>query len=291
MTGYGAGTAEDGGTLVEVEIYSVNHRGLSVQINGPREWGALESELTPLLRQKMDRGKLSVSISASRVSSSGKETVDWESVDKRVGEFREARRRFGETEASGDSIPPEVLYRILHDSAQDGQAPEWESTRQAVFDATGKALSGLITMRTEEGMRLAGDFVHRTDILRKLLADIKERDKGRIPNHRDALLARLKEMKLELDVTDERVAREVAFFADRSDISEEITRVESHLTALAQCFDCDQPTGRRLEFLLQEILREFNTMGSKSSLPGISTAVIDGKQEIEKLREQAANIE
>lgn len=291
MTGYGSGSSEHGGVRVESEIHSVNHRGLAVQVYGPREWGAAENELTTLFREKLSRGKVTVTLNVSRVDAAGRSTVDWSVVEERVNLFREAYRRFGKSGETDISVPPDVLYRILGDSQQDSSTPLWDDCRTPVLTAADEALTGLVRMRVDEGFRLRKDFEHRAKILGDLLGTIREHDAHRIPNHRDALLNRLKEMNLELDPTDERVAREVAFFADRSDISEETARVDSHLVALEECFSASDPTGRRIEFLLQEILREFNTMGSKATLPEISNAVIDAKQEIEKLREQAANIE
>jgi uncharacterized protein (TIGR00255 family) len=146
-------------------------------------------------------------------------------------------------------------------------------------------------MRAEEGARLLEEFLLHIRLLRDALTRITKLDRGRTIHHRDALLARLRQMNLELDLEDERVVREVAFLADRGDISEEITRIGSHLDALSETASSEEPIGRKIEFLLQELHREFNTVGSKANLAELSAVVIEAKQELEKLKEQSANVE
>jgi uncharacterized protein (TIGR00255 family) len=287
MTGYGSGSAGSDEFHVEAELHSVNQRGLQVQVHAPREWGGLDTEISNWLRDRVARGKFNVNLRFSRASEDGTVGANWEEVDRRIELLRKAMARH----KIEQPITPEVIYRILGDSDREGSAPDWEPVKDTVFAALDEAGKALLAMRAEEGDRLREEFALRTGLLRDALQKIIQLDQGRTVHHRDSLLARLRQMDLELDLSDERVAKELAFLSDRSDISEETTRIDSHLTALNEALDATDPVGRKLEFLLQELHREFNTVGSKASLSELSAVVIEAKQELEKLREQAANVE
>lgn len=287
MTGYGAGSAESAEIHVEAEIHTVNQRGLQVNINAPREWGGIESEVTNRIRQSAKRGKFSVQLQFSRKSEDGDTGTNWEEVDRRVQVLQKAMDRHD----CKTPLSPEVLYRILGDSDREAGAPAWETAQEIVFSALDAAIENLCAMRAEEGARLLEEFLLHIRLLRDALTRITKLDRGRTIHHRDALLARLRQMNLELDLEDERVVREVAFLADRGDISEEITRIGSHLDALSETASSEEPIGRKIEFLLQELHREFNTVGSKANLAELSAVVIEAKQELEKLKEQSANVE
>ncbi|MFP4357507.1 MAG: YicC family protein [Puniceicoccaceae bacterium] len=287
MTGYGTASGTGEGLQVVAELHSVNQRALQVVVNGPREWGGLEAEIAAVLREKVARGKFTANLRVVRTSPDGGETPDWEEVDRRVGLLRRTMERHG---AEG-GIGADTLYRILCDSQREGAGPQWESARETVLATLARALEGLREMRAAEGARLRREFEDRIRALRAHLDSIRALDRDRIPDHRDQLLARLRQMDLDLDPGDERVAREVAFLADRSDISEETARIRSHLVALEEAVAAAGPVGRRIEFVLQELHREFNTVGSKTTTSALAAVVIEAKQELEKLREQAANIE
>tara|TARA_R100000027_G_scaffold59418_1_gene49734 strand:- start:917 stop:1789 length:873 start_codon:yes stop_codon:yes gene_type:complete len=287
MTGYGSGTAGSDQYFVEAELHSVNQRGLQFQVHAPREWGSLDTEIGKWLRNEVARGKVSIQLRVSRGSESDGATANWDEMDRRIGLLRQSMKRY----EIGGPISSDVLYRILSDSEREGSAPEWDSIRDTTYAALNEACNAMKAMRAEEGERLRKEFVLRTDLLRQHLESITTLDQGRTVHHRDALLARLRQMNLDLDLSDERVAKEVAFLADRGDISEEITRVDSHLKALADAANSKEPSGRKIEFILQELHREFNTVGSKANLSELSAVVIEAKQELEKLREQAANVE
>ncbi|MGE9291405.1 MAG: YicC/YloC family endoribonuclease [Puniceicoccales bacterium] len=287
MTGYGSGSAGSDKFHIEAELHSVNQRGLQVQVHAPREWGGLDTEISNWLRERVARGKFNVNLRFSRAGEDGEETANWEEIDRRIQLLRKTMFRH----KIEQPLTADVLYRILTDSERESSAPEWESVRETVFTALEGAGESLLKMRAEEGARLREEFAHRLSLLRKALEEITSLDQNRTVHHRDALLARLRQMDLDLDSSDERVAKEIAFLADRSDISEEITRIESHLTALDAALEASEPIGRKIEFLLQELHREFNTVGSKASLADLASVVIEAKGELEKLREQAANVE
>jgi len=146
-------------------------------------------------------------------------------------------------------------------------------------------------MRKEEGSLLKQDISNRIGIVISLVEQIKHASEGVAEEWKNRLLKRLKESGLELDASDDRVLKEFTIFADKSDISEEITRISSHFDQFQECLSSDKPTGRKLEFILQELGREFNTLGSKSVRPICSELAINAKVELEKIREQVLNIE
>jgi len=288
MTGFGSGSADSPEAHIEAELRSVNQRGLQLQLNAPREWGGLDKELSNWLRNYIERGKVSVTLSVSQRDGDGVESVNWAEVDKKIQLLQSALER---NNLSSQPITSEVVYRIVSETQKESGAPAWETVEKTVFAALENAVSGFLAMRAEEGNRLKEEFSARTHSLREMMVRISTLDQGRTVQHKDALQARLQKMNLDFDLTDERVAKEIALLADRSDISEEITRVGSHLQSLEETIESDEAVGRKIEFLLQELHREFNTIGSKASLVDLSGVVIEAKQELEKLREQAANIE
>ena len=288
MTGFGSGSADSPEAHIEAELRSVNQRGLQLQLNAPREWGGLDKELSNWLRNYIERGKVSVTLSVSQRDGDGVESVNWAEVDKKIQLLQSALER---NNLSSQPITSEVVYRIVSETQKESGAPAWETVEKTVFAALENAVSGFLAMRAEEGNRLKKEFSTRTHSLREMMVRISTLDQGRTVQHKDALQARLQKMNLDFDLTDERVAKEIALLADRSDISEEITRVGSHLQSLEETIESDEAVGRKIEFLLQELHREFNTIGSKASLVDLSGIVIEAKQELEKLREQAANIE
>jgi uncharacterized protein (TIGR00255 family) len=157
--------------------------------------------------------------------------------------------------------------------------------------ALATALTELIKMREREGKHLAKDLIHRLKVLRKEIKEIRALYPEVVKKFRNALLERIEKAGLNLPVEDERLLKEVTFFADRSDISEELTRLESHLAQFAHHLRKNEPVGRTLEFITQEIFRELNTLGAKSNDAGISQHVVACKSELEKIREQIQNLE
>jgi uncharacterized protein (TIGR00255 family) len=161
----------------------------------------------------------------------------------------------------------------------------------ALEEALRRALDELVKMRVREGKHLAKDLIHRLKVLRQSLKEVRRLHPAVAEKHRVVLLERINKAGVELEPNDERLLKEVAFFADRSDVSEELTRLESHLAQFAHALRKEEPVGRTLEFITQEISRELNTLGAKAGDPGISQHVVACKAEVEKIREQIQNLE
>src|SRR5438477_82537 len=169
--------------------------------------------------------------------------------------------------------------------------PDLEEAWPAIDRALRAALADLIKMREREGRHLAKDLIHRLKAMRKKLKEIRALHPDVVKRYRTALLDRLQKAGLPIATDDERLLKEISFFADRADISEELTRVESHLAQFADHLRKNEPVGRTLEFITQEIFRELNTLGAKSNDARISQRVVACKSELEKIREQILNLE
>lgn len=289
MTGYGRGeaTVESLGRFT-VEVRSVNHRFCEAMVRLPRPFIALEDRFRALILESIARGRVEVQVVWEEAGRGKKRVV----VDKELAlayynALEDLKATLGtETSPDIDLIAgfPEVFCL---EAAEVDVETAWAGLQPALRDA----LRGLMEMREKEGRLLAADFQAR---LRKVAGQI-EKVKGRAPavveEYRQRLATRLRELLPQNPLDEGRLAMEVALMAERCDISEEILRLESHLEQLEACLEQDEPTGRKIEFLLQELNREINTIGSKASDLVISSLVVDIKGELEKLREQAQNIE
>jgi len=197
--------------------------------------------------------------------------------------------------AASQGVPfrpsPELLWQIANSQRQVPGRPAPDAARTPVFSALDAALHSLAVMRAKEGEALLVDFLSRVASLRRLVEAAAARAPLVVPAYRDQLLKRLREAGLDLDVGDERVLREIALFADRCDVSEEITRMRSHLDQFTTLLRSEGEIGRKAEFILQELGRETHTLGSKANDLAISRSVIELKNELERVREQMANVE
>ena len=282
MTGFGQ--ADENG--YHVEIKGVNHRYRDVRIKLPKELSALEIPVRDLVNEAVSRGK--VELTVTKLVSSGVQdrlSVNWDLAEVYHQDLVRMVQRFGGEVNFRDVLSlPGVMEESVHDAGE--QLP-------LLAAVTGKALESFLTSKREEGRRLKEDMSSRLDYLSELQKKMMEESGGMVEQYRDKLRNRLGELLENRDRVDEvRLEQEVALVADRSDITEELVRLESHITAFREIFADPEPSiGRRLDFLLQEINRELNTIGSKSQLTVLSRTVIDGKAEVEKIREQAQNIE
>ena len=205
--------------------------------------------------------------------------------------YHEAMRTLqGELAVSGEITIGMILQApgVMRFSEESIQPNE---TWPALEEALGRALDELVKMRSREGKHLAKDLIHRLKVVRQALKEVRRLHPAVAEKHRAALLERIKLAGVEFAPNDERLLKEVALFADRSDVSEELTRLESHLTQFAHHLRKEEPVGRTLEFITQEISRELNTLGAKASDPEISQHVVACKSEVEKIREQIQNLE
>jgi len=295
MTGYGRAALLLGGAEIAVEVGGVNRRGLEVAVSGPPEWAAsLERHVTGWVREFAVRGKVTVSVRAPDSDAGNVSVLSWDAAA--VGTAVEKLRV--QAEAAGTVFVPDAatLLRLaeLHRTRRDAlPALEDDAVRDALAGAVRAALRDFSAVRASEGAFLAKDLLARLDALEGWLAQVAAAAAGVVQNYREALFARLAQARLELDLADERVLKEVALFADRCDIAEEITRLRSHHAQFRALLDGDAAggVGRKLDFFCQEMNREWNTIGSKANSVEITRLVIEGKNELERVREQSQNVE
>lgn len=287
MTGYGRGEAELEGLSVTVELSSVNRKNLEVSCSLPRDWQGMERNLTDALKSRLRRGKVQVSVRAEAAGGSVMESWDDQEIELAVNRLRDLCAKL--------AVPFEpdahLLVRLISSVATGSDLPDWETAWPQVFKAAGAALNGLVAMREAEGLALRNDLAERLGTLQRLVENIEAAAPDSVPHYREVLLQRLRQADLELDPNDERVLKEIAIFADRCDISEELTRLHSHLEQFAETIKESEPVGRKLDFLCQEMFRELNTIGSKANNVAVTQQVIEGKNELERIREQVQNVE
>ena len=269
MTGYGKGEAAREGFRVCVEIHTINRKQLDVSLNLPRSLQILEPKIRETLHARISRGRvnLNLTLTQNALGASGS-AIDFELARVYASEMRRLK---AELDLSGE-LDPEVVW------------PPIQTALNAALDA-------LIAMREQEGRNLSADLTGRLKKLRGIVRDISERSPILTENYRHQLFARLKTIDKELLPSDERLLKEIAVFADKCDITEELIRLESHFGQLDNLIAQPEPAGRGLDFLVQEIAREFNTLSVKSNDALISQAVVTAKTEIERIREQVQNIE
>lgn len=286
MTGYGRGTAPLGDRTVTVQVSSVNRKALDLSVSLPQGWDGLEDEIGRRVKQAATRGKVHVDVDIGRPDS---EACDWN--EAAVGEAID--RLAALASANGVEFKPtvELLWQLANSTKGALEAPSAEAGRPVVLAALATALHEFSLMRAREGEALLVDLLGRMQTLRRHLDAVAQRSPQVAPTYRDLLHRRLREAGLELDPSDERVLKEVALFADRCDISEEITRFRSHLDQFSGLLKAEGEIGRKAEFLLQELGREAHTMGSKANDLAISRQVIELRNELERVREQMANVE
>jgi len=288
MTGYGRGETDHNGVKISVELNSVNRKQSDIVINLPRDLAELEPRVRQAINESISRGRTNVVISYHDGSGvTRKLALDTELARSYHEAMRALQRELnapGEITIGAILQAPGVL-RVPEETLKAAEA--WPAVERALRGA----LAELIKMREREGKHLAKDLIHRLKAMRKRLKEIRALHPDVVKKYRAALLDRIQKAGLSLTGDDERLVKEVSFFADRSDISEELTRVESHLAQFAHHLRKNEPVGRTLEFITQEIFRELNTLGAKANNAAISHHVVAGKAELEKIREQIQNLE
>lgn len=290
MTGFGRAEASDEGRRVAVEVRSVNGRYGEYSVRLPRTLSALEPRLRRLLQQRVARGTVSLAISLSREDKSGLPVVDLEAARH----YRDLLKGLKKELKLGGKVDLRTLVRFSDIfTAQEAQADEVEGWH-IVRGPLEQALSSLDEMRRNEGGRLQAELEKRLARIEKGLALITKLAPRRAAEGRRALQERIAKALPASSRDPElarRLAQEAALMADRLDVTEECVRLKSHLQAFRAAMKSPQPVGKKLDFLLQEMNREANTIGSKANHSGIAQASVSLKEEIEKMREQAQNIE
>lgn len=290
MTGYGRGTATDtkNRLQIEVEMTSVNRKNLDIQISCPRDWNGLDQQCRLWIKDTFQRGRLNIQL---KVESTETATSGFAWNPESVDNILEQLRSYAESRGIDFQVNSQLLLNLAKTLKEDTSLPDWHTLPGSIQSAFDQALTELDAMRSREGKALADDFTQRIQVLDSIRKQIAEHARSAVPNYQTALMTRLKQLKLDLDIDDERVLKEIALFADRCDISEELTRLNSHFEQFREFILGKGPIGRKMDFLCQEINREFNTIGSKVTLIESTRAVIEAKNELERIREQVQNIE
>jgi len=287
MTGFGAARAAQGGEEIDVEARSVNHKFCDVKVRLPRELAALEIEIVRAVKERLARG--GVEVTCRRAASRGTLVPR---IDMALAE--EYARSFGEISARLGLAGSVELAHVL---AAEGvvtlteRAIDLEAARAAAAVALDHALTALTAMREREGQALARDLEGRLGQVEGLVAKVEKLAPQSIEQYRVRLQDRIQDVARGFNPDPARLAQEVALFADRMDVTEELTRLRSHVAQTRALLAVNEPAGRKMEFLVQEMHRETNTIGSKSQSAEIANAVVTMKAEIERMREQVQNVE
>ena len=288
MTGFGRGSGHHEGVQATVEIATVNRKQAEVVIQLPRELAELESGIRKTVLDAISRGRAQVSIKLEREALEAGELQ----VNHGLAEaLQQALAQLGKKLGQDLALSATDLLRQPGVITTGEAEVDPESAMAAISPALAQALKALNAMRSDEGGHLKQDFLSRLDQLKAFAASLAAAAPGRCERQREMLMKRLADAGLELDLNDERVVRELALFADRCDISEELTRLDSHFAKFRDYCDYGGPCGRPLDFLCQELFREFNTIGSKANDAAIAQTIVEAKTELEKIREQVQNVE
>lgn len=288
MTGFGTGTATAGNESLTVELRSVNHKFCEVKVRLPRELSALEGSLQKIVKDRLARGAVDVSVRrASRTATGVVPQVD-------LALAREYRRAWGEL-AKALELPDTVTVRDMATQMNVIRLEEpqvgLEDAGKAAESALLIALEALGKMREKEGLALLADLSGRLGLIAQWVDEVKVLAPKAIDLYRTRLSERIAELSKGLAVDPQRLAQEVAFFAERTDVAEEMTRLASHLEQFNELLSSKEPSGRKMDFLVQEMHREVNTTGSKSQHADISNRIMQLKAELERIREQVQNVE
>lgn len=288
MTAFGRGEAEADGFRFTVEMRSVNHRFCDIQVKLPRRYSPFEEEIRKRVASSLSRGRIEVTVIADEALEKAEHlAVDLELTKTYVRLLRSLQEELG----LGGDLRLEALltFRDIFTVRED------ETTHERAWAVLSEALNGAVTacvrMRAEEGAAIAADFSHRLRHLGELVSGIEARAPVVTQEARDRIRERIQVLLGEVPVDDGRLAQEAAILADKSDITEEVVRLRSHLQQFRDQCQAEGPRGRQLEFLLQEIHREINTVGSKANDLVIAQQVIQAKTELERVREQVQNVE
>lgn len=288
MTGYGCGEFATAAYLARIEITAVNRKQADIVINLPRQLAELEASLKKEVLKSVSRGRITASILIERTASAAQAvSVDEAKVKALESAFAQISTLLNRPilpQASDFLKTPGIVN--LEDAGIDP-----DEAAAAINPALKIALTRLNEMRSAEGDDLKTDFISRLETLENKASLIAEASDLVLARQRELLHQRLREAGLDCDLNDERVLKEIALFAERCDIAEETTRLVAHFKRFREFLASSEPVGRPLDFLCQELNREFNTIGSKANDAGIAQEVVHSKTELEKIREQVQNIE
>ena len=289
MTGFGSGTATKDGITCTVEIKSVNARFLDLFIR-PKQINPFESIIRGLVQDRITRGKVEVSVSIQDAGERPKTFTINSVLRKQIQELLVQEEFYDDPK----KVPLQAVNSISNEWIQQQDTPIAEDVlSEVVQESTNQALDALITMRTVEGKHIEQDLLSRITTLENIIKSIDENKAGAVDAYREHIKGKIQEylVSLEASISEDRFLQEIALLADKTDITEEIVRFTSHVVQLKNTLVDENSIGRKVDFILQEMNREVNTIGSKAMDSSITEFVVQLKCELEKIREQVQNVE
>lgn len=288
MTGYGRCELEENNRKISVEISTVNHRYCDINIRMPRTLIALEESVKKLIKNHITRGKVEVNIFCHSLSEDDIEVIVNENV---CAAYLQALRKIGKEYQLEDNLALSDIAKMNDIMSIQKKASDMETVWNSIEKATLKAIEELMDMRQKEGEALKYDLLSKADNILVLVDEVEKLSPIVVDEYKKKLEDRLSVLLEDMPVDEARIATEVAIFADKCAIDEEITRLRSHVVQLKHILGEENAVGRKLDFLMQELNREANTIASKSNDASITKYAVTLKTEIEKMREQIQNIE
>lgn len=292
MTGFGQATGTVDRYRVRIEVRSVNHRYADVSIKLAREWAFLDEPIRKAVLQKIKRGRIELGVTIERehgAEASRRLLIDWPLVQQYVDAGKQLQQKTG---VEGSLTVQELLMSPELVRFEEQHVADAESFKHSFLSLLDKALQQLLNMRLREGAYLQQDLLNRSQRLQQILRSIEQKSAHIVVIVRDRLRDRIQELLDDIvELDEQRILTEAAIYADKADIAEEITRLNSHLRQLSSLLNVEEPVGRKLDFLVQEIHRELTTIGSKTVQTEVVKDVIEMKSELERVREQVQNIQ
>lgn len=287
MTGFGRGECTQDNMTFSVDVKSVNHRYSDISVRIPRIMSALEEKVRDFVNDKLSRGKIDIYINFDSMKQNAEVMVDSNLAAAYVNSLNTLKQQFD----IRDDISLSLITRFPDILKLEAVEQDSDQLWLILKEALSLAVNSLVDMRTREGERLQKDLNGKLDSIQEIAEQIREKSYGVVDEYKNKLYERIKELTRDVQIEESRLLTEVAIFADKSSIDEEIVRLESHINEFKKAMDFKGPVGKKLDFILQEMNREVNTIGSKATDLAIVNNVINIKTEIEKVREQVQNIE
>lgn len=288
MTGYGRAQKILNGRDILVEIRSVNHRYYEYSSRVPRTYSYIDEKLKSLLKQKVSRGKIDVNVSINNIEGRDTEIA----INKGIAEgYVNALRSVAEELNLEDDIKLSKLIKLPDIFTVQKTPDDEEQVWNDVAEIAGEALDRFVEMREKEGKKLRTDVLEKTALILEMVGKVEEISPQTTENYRKRLYQKISELLENKDIDNQRILTETAVFAEKIAVDEETVRLRSHISQLTDLLDTGDAIGRKLDFIVQEMNREVNTIGSKAQDLNITKLVVDMKAELEKIREQIQNIE
>ena len=290
MTGFGRATQIVDGLQCIIEIKSVNSRFLDLNIRSPKQVNSVEHSIRKCIQKTIHRGKVDVFVTLQDIADREKQFIINSSLKHQIQDLLVSEGFYREPQ----EVPLSAVMAISNDWVQIQDSEVTEDVLQSlVTDTTTNALNALVSMRQSEGIHIQQDLLHRLSQMTNIIEDINSHKADAVIVYKENLRTKMMDYVEGLDITanEDRLLQEVAIMADKTDITEEIVRFRSHVVQLTNTLKMDEPIGRKLDFIIQEMNREVNTIGSKAMDITLTDHVVQLKCELEKVREQVQNIE